>query len=457
MIASQNKMKLQKNLELSLLALVVFLQLVWGLPQTIALRNFCLYGGCVISLLLIIFFYGKFQLKNHMPMILLLAVPAWLVFHYIFLPVNLEKQWYDLSGTWLRIFSGIVIAFSLGKLLVNSPHYFKWVYISYVFLIMGSIILFFKQSYVAHQWIFDFSGIFKTKIACAYYSFFLCLLTYGILLKNQSSKIKTALVSQIFFFTVFILCIFSCFVIHSLIGVIFCILMGVVCSFMMLNNFGTNHRLRNILALALPVVLIVSAYAFSQYDKKYEGKLMHLKNDIVISLDIDQNKTWSRSTSVVGIPDPVDQNGRPISGSTYERISWLIKGLQTLSDHPLGSGFSWAAFRHYMAIEYPGSTVDKTHSGWLDLALGIGLPGLFLTWSAIFLVLKQAFAQLKAPHHGNQSFIIIFFLMGMCLFWLVGEVSEREFIEHFFFFIALSSSYLCHLRLKNDALIFHNK
>ena len=452
MMALQNKMQLRKNLELFLLVLVVILQLIWGLPHTIALRNFCLYGGGVVSLLLIVFFYGKIQLKNHIPMILLLAVPAWLVFHYIFLPVNLEKQWYDISGTWLRIFSGIVIAFSLGKLLTNSPHYFKWVYLSYVILIVGSIILFFKQAYVSHQWIFAFSGIFKTKIACAYYSFFLCLLTFGILSKNQSSKIKTSLVSQLFFFTVLIACIFSCFSVHSLIGVTFCILMGVVCSFLMLNNFGTNHRLQNMLALALPVFLIVSTFAFSQYDKKYEGKLMHLKNDVVISLNIDQNKTWSRSTSVAGIPDPVDQNGRHINVSIYERTSWLIKGWQTLSDHPLGSGFSWAAFRHYMAIEYPGSTVDKTHSGWLDLALGIGLPGLFLTWSAIFLILKQAFALLKAPYHDNQSFIIIFFLIGMCLFWLAGEVSEREFTEHFFFFIALSSSYLSHFRLKNDVL-----
>jgi hypothetical protein len=66
--------------------------------------------------------------------------------------------------------------------------------------------------------------------------------------------------------------------------------------------------------------------------------------------------------------------------------------------------------------------------------------------------LKQAFGELKTPYKDSHSFVIIFFLMGMFLFWLFGEVSEREFIEHFFFFIALSSSYLSHVKLKNDAL-----
>jgi hypothetical protein len=36
----------------------------------------------------------------------------------------------------------------------------------------------------------------------------------------------------------------------------------------------------------------------------------------------------------------------------------------------------------------------------------------------------------------------------MSLLWVVGEVCEREFIEHFFFMIALSASYLAHFENK---------
>jgi len=212
-------------------------------------------------------------------------------------------------------------------------------------------------------------------------------------------------------------------------------------AFALLLLFFNNKR-QILFSTLLMGSIIALLMIFIQYDTKYEGKLANLKNDFVISLNIEKNKTWSRSNDVVGIPDPIDINGRTINLSTYERTSWLIKGSQLIIEHPLGTGFSWSAFKYYMTKQYPGSTVEKTHSAWLDFALGVGLPGLFLTWSAIFLILKKAFKQLKAPHTFSNTWIVIFVVIGMSLLWVVGEVSEREFIEHFFFVLALSASYL---------------
>jgi hypothetical protein len=196
----------------------------------------------------------------------------------------------------------------------------------------------------------------------------------------------------------------------------------------------------------LPVLLIGSITSllliFIQYDAKYEGKLANLKNDFMISLNIEKNKTWTRSNDVNGIADPININGRTINMSTYERTSWFIKGSQLLIEHPLGTGFTWSAFKYYMTKQYPGSIVEKTHSAWLDFALGAGLPGLILTWSAIFIITKKALRQLKSSDSGEYSWIILMILIGMSLLWIPGEVSEREFIEHFFFFIAVSASYL---------------
>jgi O-antigen ligase len=246
--------------------------------------------------------------------------------------------------------------------------------------------------------------------------------------------------------TIIIFCILCNFCLRSYIGFILSVFIGVFCIFIAIKNFRRDNRLSGKVSIALALAFILATFAFYQYDKKYEGKLYNLKNDIIISFDIDKNQTWSRSTSIVGVPDPVDQNGRTVNGSTYERTSWFIKGLYILVDHPLGSGFSWLAFGHYMSVEYPGSNVKKTHSGWLDFALGVGLPGLFLTWLAIFLILREAFVQLRAPYNNDKSFIIIFFLSGMSFFWIVSEVCKREYIESFFFFIALSSSYLSSIK-----------
>jgi hypothetical protein len=93
-------------------------------------------------------------------------------------------------------------------------------------------------------------------------------------------------------------------------------------------------------------------------------------------------------------------------------------------------------------LAFPDSQIEKTHSGWLDFALGVGFPGLLLTWAAIVLTLKKAIKELKGPTLNLSNWIVIFILIGMSLLWLVGEVCEREFIEHFFFVLALSTSYL---------------
>jgi O-Antigen ligase len=429
-------------LEISLLVLVVILQFVWLLPNTIAIRNTCLIGGGFISLLLILFYYKPHQIQHHVPLLILLGVPIWLYIHYLWIPVDLKLQWYDLSGTWLRVTLGVLIAYSLGKILIKKPRWGLWILCSYILMAVITLILFFKSATTLHTYNFIFTGWYKTKIAGAYFMVFNCLICFGLLLainRNNANKVWETRIFTIGLIAVIGICILNCIAFHSLIGVAVNGFMGLACALLLL--FFKNKR-QILFSTLLMGSIIAFLVIFILYDAKYEGKLANLKNDFVISLNIEKNKTWSRSNDVAGVPDPIDINGRTVNLSTYERTSWLIKGSQLIIEHPLGTGFSWSAFKYYMTKQYPGSTVEKTHSAWLDFALGVGLPGLFLTWSTIFLILKKAFRQLKSPNHGAHSWIIIFVVIGISLFWVVGEVSEREFIEHFFFVLALSASYL---------------
>jgi O-antigen ligase len=150
------------------------------------------------------------------------------------------------------------------------------------------------------------------------------------------------------------------------------------------------------------------------------------------------------------VPDPVDSKGRTINGSTYERVSWFIKGVQLIQENPLGNGISHLAFGHYMRSENPKSMAVMTHSAWIDFTLGLGLPGLLLVWAAILgLILRSInLNRGSSPNHLDVSChssmakelvssIAIWLVLGMFFFWIVGEVSEREYIEHYFFLIAL--------------------
>ena len=129
------------------------------------------------------------------------------------------------------------------------------------------------------------------------------------------------------------------------------------------------------------------------------------------------------------------------------------------------------AFGYYMRDTYSGSKALMTHSAWVDFTLGVGLPGLLFIWTAILFsvlscmsYLNQVFSKSiknDSINEGKNTYFLktknslisvkqeliaysgIWLLLGLAIFWIVGEVSEREYIEHYFFLISFfaSSSY----------------
>jgi hypothetical protein len=120
-----------------------------------------------------------------------------------------------------------------------------------------------------------------------------------------------------------------------------------------------------------------------------------------------------------------------------------------------------------MRDAYPNSKALMTHSGWIDFALGVGLPGLFLTWLAILVCLQNCQRSLKTRYflqkidqdskksfnlkiNNSSSYPLIngqllnccgfWLILGIAFYWIVGEVSEREYIENYFFLITFIAS-----------------
>ena len=321
-------------LEISLLVLVVILQFIWPLPNTIAIRNFCLIGGGFVSLLLIFLYYKPKHINNHIPLLILLGVPIWLYFHYFWIPVDLKLQWYDLSGTWLRVTLGVLIAYSLGEVFVNRPWCGKWIFFPYLLLALITAILYGEAAIQLQKLVLlGFTGLFKTKISGAYFMVFTCLVSYGLILALNNNENKHNGRSRFLNFCIIIFISLSftiCLLIQSLIGVAVCTAMGIICVFLILFK-SKNTKL---LALFLITSLLALFLLFIQNDEKYEGKLANLKNDVLISLDINKNEAWTRTIEASTIPFPIDQNGKVVNTSTYERTSWFIKGSQLLIDHP---------------------------------------------------------------------------------------------------------------------------
>ena len=437
--------------------------LVWPLAGMIAARNISLGIGFLVSLIWIIYVRPKITLQMALPALLLLAVPGWLWIHYFFLPTDTAAQLYDLKGTWLRVLLAVVFGTTLGLITVRRPKMLIWIWLAMAALALITLGRFILEILGNGQWVIsDFHFPFKYKIAVVYFLMYPCLLAYALLhycvlsrnanTMNNNSKLGLGLAAT----ALATICWFDFIAAHALNGVLVAGFLGVILLLIYLMKLFWMPKSDNFIKLLLLgtifLALASSMMVFWKYDHKYENKLGNLIGDIHVSAQINKHLGWRGDPTYQGPKLPKDADGRVVNVSTYERTTWFIKGIEILVDHPLGAGFSHLAFKYFMLQEDPDLNLTKTHSGWLDYALGIGLPGLLLTWLAMGLVVYRSIRGLiqgliSAPHALSSLWI----LGGIWVLWWPAEVSEREFIEHLFFMTALLGSAILPQQLQPTA------
>ena len=373
------------------------LVLVWPLSGTIAARNIALALGCITSLAWVCRVRPKINIEMSLPLLLLLAVPAWLWIHYFFLPTDTIAQLYDLEGTWLRVILAVILAGSLGLMISRHPKAIFWIWLAMAVLALTTMGRFLLDVFRSQQWVInDFRFPFKYKSALVYFLMYPCLLAYAtmhycLLGSNSGGKEKTAkLILGLAASVLAAVCWTDFIAAHALNGVLVAGFMGMILLiiFLVKGLGATKSKTLSywLLLAAVFLVLFGSLTLFWKYDQKYENKLSNLVGDIQVSAQIKQHPQWQRDPQYAGPRNPSDATGRVVNESTYERTAWFVKGLELLHDNPLGAGFSHLAFRYFMLQENPGLALYKTHSGWMDYALGLGLPGLLFTWIAIGLI-----------------------------------------------------------------------
>jgi hypothetical protein len=198
----------------------------------------------------------------------------------------------------------------------------------------------------------------------------------------------------------------------AIILIFFWILVGVV--FLGGKIFSGNNQINalgNYLKLTTIFFLIALIFSFLA--------LKHVKNnpgweslfeDIAISSQIDKFPNW-QNPSKFGLP--LRSNGTQVAGNTYERVSWGVVGLRLIELQPLGSGIlrSFPIQARQLA---PGfDSAAYTHSGWIDLGLAFGIPGLLLIPIALLIAMVRATLGLSS---GYKATIITISLALLVLY-----------------------------------------
>jgi hypothetical protein len=445
------------------LAIAVLL-IVWPIPHTIAARNIAIYSGLASAIGWFVLTRPRLYLLQLWPVLCLLAVPAWVLLHWFFISNLQELQWKELSSTWLRAAALVILGAISGIMLLRSPRFILWVVFPISVLPFISLWLNLEKSVAQHTFILSepLYGVYKAKFLEVYFVLLQVLIGFAFmhfaaLNANNKHTIKLFLIG----FSMVCVGIINFYYAHALNGVLMFFFGALVLCLSIIYNYkkfiyNLNQKkqkifLSTILIIAFCIIfLLISNY--SLIDNNSGGKLKNLISDIKFTIsEYSHNNAWAADKQVAIYP--VDAAGRHINGSTYERVSWFLKGAQIIAKEPLGNGISHQAFGHYMRVEYPGSLLLMTHSAWIDFTLGLGLPALTLMWLVVFGIVYSGYLRMKSlemqdfihyqstnfPYEQLISRISTWLVAGMFIFWIIGEVSERIFIENYFFFLAFFS------------------
>ena len=97
---------------------------------------------------------------------------------------------------------------------------------------------------------------------------------------------------------------------------------------------------------------------------------------------------------------PATPSGAVLEESAYARAAWAHQAVLGIGERPLGLGFGRDGFGRTMAAKYGHTGMVSSHSGWLDFALGAGLPGILLLLVTTGLAIRGGWRQFRLHEDG---------------------------------------------------------
>ena len=432
----------------TLLVTCAVLLAIWPLPDTMALRHLMLLLGTSAAMALLCKDGALRTPRSAWPAYLLLVFFAWLLFHYLVLAANPAAQWRELTGDWLRTFLASLMGLGLGYLLSKrapqqdgdaAGRSTLWLIMGLSGTVVIYNIRYLYEVYSTGQWIHKnfFMAPYLGKTALVIFgSLFVPVLFIKVLHAVRGharwiwyawglAGVSLTLAAYYFANTK------NGFAIFTLLLLLF---------FCKLLYQQQQPALSAKTYATVALCLLVAGIAMKQHLASNPA-WSNLIADFKVSIQIDKNANWKDRIS----PLPINENGHTVDGSTYERVSWGRAGLELLSENLLGYGLinhSFGTLAKQKWPDYvraPDASPGATHSGWLDFAVGLGLPGLLLVWTSLLVSYLRA-----RRMQGFWAEYATWTIPTIAFAYLTTEVCTDHFIELLFFMCA----WFCRLTLR---------
>jgi O-antigen ligase len=183
--------------------------------------------------------------------------------------------------------------------------------------------------------------------------------------------------------------------------------------------------------------ILVTSLSFFYLHIEQNPTWKSLLADGKVAVQLEKFDHWKYGGSK-GYPN--NEFGKTVSITNYERIAWVKAGVELVSIKPLGYGLIENSFGYIAKEKYPDSTLTHSHSGWLDLALSLGLPGTLIIVLSIIISINN----LKDATGGSAWWIVgVWGLGSLAAVFLTTELSNKVEFDQLIFWI----SFVCGLGL----------
>lgn len=444
----------------------VVLYAFWILPEIVGVRNTSMVVGALASLYPIYVYRNKLVERQAFPLWLIGTLFVWAIVHYFFFSQDPEAQARELHRIWRYALISAVFGVGLGLSLSAKPKQTYWRLI-YLGLCTPLIIYLVKYVFTTYGSYWELNVPPYLQINFGKHPYYIPKVNYTIfcmpalatafgLMAQRLKRVQTLTNKDITFFitnTSVISFTLFLFYIQNIKNAIPFALLFFILFILALLRIILSRKKNQLLTLVLIGLLtaIIGYFSYQHLQKNESWKMLLADAKLAIQKERYDHWKWGGEKGF-----PVNEYGKTASATNYERVAWAIEATQLIRDNPSGYGLVELSFQKFMKKKYPeianvGPTISHSHSGWLDLMLGLGIIGGCLIITPI-LVLIWSYRR------SNENFSILFLwsLAALFLCWITSEVSASVTFISLIFWITFAAAFYLNTLIKRPSNLLSN-
>jgi len=412
------------------------------LPHTLIVHNLGLGIGALIGVYVIALNWRLLFTRQAIPIWLILLFFLWMGIHLLFIGKNLGLQLAEYLSVWKRAALGSLFGVGFGISVIQANQSRNWTivviglfaptFIYYLKYLATFILPVFGQN--APDFLrlyFGSAEFYVPKISYVFYCLPALALALGMLLRQlrKVTQLDVLKVKASLFWIAMVFLVLGVFYLENIKNGIMYAVVLIILFLLGIFRGGTYKASKFSLSIVFFISLVIAALVLNnlRMNETWANLLADLDMVRVSSPEV----VWKTAEPYY----PLNKNGVPVASTNFDRAFYFGTGLSLLKQNLLGYGLVQSSFGHLAQERWPNAPLIQSHSGWLDLALGLGIPGALL-------LLASALAAIQKVDTAVEPWSIFgaWTLGGILILYISTEVAQKNYVDTFVWLIVLVAS-----------------